>query len=196
MGLVQPPRVFLSSALKGLEDLRSIVAEFFEKKRGYAPVYYGDRSSGSLTGQPGIVEQCLDGVRSSDAFVLIVDRRYGEPIHKVRDGGMVSLTELEFIEASNQGIPTFVFCRDEVWAIHKFWTANPTMSFDVDSRYDHPDELMSFVSRLRKEDHFILRFRDAVDLTGVLSRIELSVDMLRNHPRVVAEREDLEGVLD
>jgi hypothetical protein len=116
---IQKPSVFLSSALKGLEDLRSIIIDLFENEKGYLPIYYGDKCSGNLIGRPGIVKQCLEGVRSSDAFFLIVDRRYGSPDQNDDKGISISLTELEYLEASKQKINTYIFCRAEVWIAHK-----------------------------------------------------------------------------
>jgi hypothetical protein len=187
------PRVFLSSSIYGLEDLRSILIDLFEKKEGYSTVYYGDRCSGLLTGQPGIVEQCLNGVRSSNVFVLIVDRRYGGPNTKNEKGIPISMTELEYSEAARHRIPIFVFCREEVWIVHKFWETNPNMNFDADARYDHPTQLMSFLARLKDDGRYIPRFRDAAELKNTLSKTELSVGLLRRPPSLVEESQNLEA---
>lgn len=193
MELTQKPRIFLSSALKGLEDLRSIIIDLFKNEKEYLPIYYGDECSGSLTGRPGIVEQCLDGVRSSDAFFLIVDRRYGEPDQKDDEGNSISLTELEFLEANKQKLNTYIFCRTEVWIAHKIWKTNPHMNFDFDERYDHPEQLMMFLTKLIKREHYILRFETAADLKNALNNIELSVDLLKYRPSLIDEHENLEA---
>lgn len=72
---VYKPQVFISSSINGLEDLRSSLINFLKNEKHYTPLYFGDKFSSNLTGKPGIVEQCLDDVRSSDAFFLIIDRR-------------------------------------------------------------------------------------------------------------------------
>ena len=188
---MKKPNVFLSSALPGLEDLRSILIELFEDEKGYFPIYYGDRCSGGLTGKPGVVEQCLEGVRSSNAFVLIVDRRYGEPDQKNNEVNSISITELEYLEAVKNKLAIYVFCRYEVWIVHKFWKTNPDMNFEADSRYDHPIELMKFLSRL-KEKYIIPKFDTAADLRKDFKKIELSVETLKYQPIVVNESDSLE----
>lgn len=145
------PRVFLSSAIKDLVDLRSEIISFFEHDKGYLPICYGDVSSGGLTGKPGIVKQCLDGVRSSDAFVLIIDKKYGIPDQKDEDGNPISITELEYLEAVKQDIEIYIFCRIEVWVAHEIWLKNPDMSFEFDKGYDdHSKQLMIFLTKLKK----------------------------------------------
>lgn len=191
MERTQKPRVFLSSALEGLEDLRSIIIDLFKNEKGYLPIYYGDKCSGSLTGRPGIVEQCLGGVRSSDAFFLIVDRRYGKPDQKDDDGNTISLTELEFLEANKQKLNIYIFCRTEVWIAHKIWKTNPYMNFKFDKRYDYSEQLMMFLTKLKRE-HYIPRFETAVDLKNALNNIELSVDLLKYQPSLIDEHENLE----
>jgi len=189
---MQKPNVFLSSALHGLEDLRSILIDLFENEKGYFPIYYGERCSGGLTGKPGIVEQCLEGVRSSNAFVLIVDKRYGEPDQKDNEGNSISITELEYLEAVKNKLAIYVFCRNEVWIVHKFWETNPDMNFKADSRYDHPIELMKFLSRLKEGNYYIPKFDTAADLRKDIIKIELSVETLKYQPSVVNESESLE----
>lgn len=192
MTVTQKPRVFLSSALKGLEDLRSIIIDFFKSEKGYIPIYYGDKCSGPLTGRPEIVELCLNGIRSSNAFILIIDRRYGKPNQKSEKGRPISLIELELLEATKHKIPTYVFCRREVWTIHKFWKDNPNMNFDAEPEYDYPKELMNFLTKLKDDGHYILRFHNAAELKDILSEIDLTVDLLKRQPSLIDEGQDLE----
>lgn len=159
---------------------------------GYLPIYYGDKCSGNLTGRPGIVEQCLDGVRSSDAFFLIVDRRYGGPDQKDDKGFSISLTELEFLEANKQKLNTYIFCRTKVWIAHKIWKTNPHMNFEFDNRYDHTEQLMMFLTKLKNIGYYIQRFETAADLKNTLKNIELSVDLLKCQPSIIDEHENLE----
>lgn len=65
------PSVFISSAIEGLVDLRSEIIEFFKEKKGYLTINYGDKHSSHLPGKPGFIDQCLEGVHSSDAFFFI-----------------------------------------------------------------------------------------------------------------------------
>lgn len=192
MERTQKSRVFLSSALEGSEDLRPVIIDFFEKN-GYSPVYFGDKCSGRLTGRPGIVEQCLDGVRQSDALLLIVDKRYGGDNQKDDEGNSISLTELEFLEANKRNIYTYIFCRKEVWIVHKVWETNPHMNFYFDERYDHPEKLMTFLAKLKKR-YIIPQFDNSKDLEKTLyDRIELSVGLLKSPTSLTDENENLEA---
>lgn len=192
MTTTERPSVFLSSAVYGSEDLRSTLIDFFRNKKGYLPIYFGDRCSGDLTGQPGIVEQCLNGVRTSNALVLIVDKRYGEPNQEDEDGISVSITESEFLEASKNKLPIYIFCREEVWIAHKIWETNPNMNFRFDDRYDYPRKLMNFLTKLKEGDRLILRFRDADDLKYVLLNVRFSVEVLKYEPDIIDESDNLE----
>ena len=139
MGAAYKPRVFLSSSINGLEDLRSSLIEFLKNEKHYTPLYFGDKFSSNLTGKPGIVEQCLKGVRSADAFFLIIDRRYGFPNQKDEDGNLISITEKEFLEArKHKNIHIYVYCRNEVWIAHKIWETNPNMNFNFNELYSNP----------------------------------------------------------
>lgn len=192
MEQLQKPSIFLSSALYDLEDLRSLIIDVLENKMKYSVIYYGDKCSGGLTGKPGIVEQCLDGVLSSNAFVLIVDRRYGEPNQKNEDGKLISLTELEFLEAVKHDISTYIFCRKEVWTVHKVWEKNHNMSFDFDLRYDHPVFLMNFLNCLKEKEYYIPKFEAAAELKKILEQNELSFSSLRLQPSIIDENENME----
>jgi len=183
-------KVFLSSVIVGLEDLRSDLIEFFEKK-GYSVICYGDQYKGILTGKPGIADQCLVGVRTSDILALIIDRRYGTPSYKNDQDHSVSLTELEYLEAVKVGLPIFIFCRREVWIVHKIWKTNQNINFDWDNRYDHPSHLMSFLTKLENERH-ILRFSEVTELKNKLSKIEFGADSLKIEPKLIKENEEIE----
>lgn len=188
----EKPRVFLSSALKGLEDLRSTILSFLYEKK-YFPIYYGDKCSGRLTGKPGIVEQCLDGVHSSNAFFLIVDKRYGDYKYTDDEGNKVSLTELEFLEANKLNLSTYIFCRTEVWTVHKVWETNQHMNFRFDEAYDSPKKLMMFLTKLIQQNRYIPKFENAEDLKITLHRNEYSFDLLKSQSSLTDENENLEA---
>jgi len=193
-------KVFLSSALVGLEDLRPVLIDFFEKEKGYRVLYYGDKCSGPLTGKT--VESCLKGVRYSNVFVLIIDKRYGsvnlqndDGVLQDDDGTPVSLTEREYLEAIKHGIQIFVYCRDEVWTINRIWKTNPKMNFrwDEDHKYDNPKKLMNFLNKL-KEKYLVQRFHDAIDLKDTLSRNDFYFDELKIFSQLTDENEEIEVV--
>ncbi len=185
------PSVFISSAIEGLEDLRSILARYF-RLNDYDVITYGDMPSGPRTGQPGIEEECLNGVRESDLFVLIIDRRYGEPDRIDPESGRnISMTELEFLEAKrNDERRIYIFCRTEVWTDYQFWKNNPANDFG--EKYDHPNEIMTFLGKVKEAGYMVDRFVDAGMLLDNLERIKLSVSLLKKPASDVAEGDDVE----
>jgi hypothetical protein len=66
------------------------------------------------------------------------------------------------------------------------------MNFNFDNRYDHPKQLMIFLTKLIQEKHYIPKFETAADLKNALKNIELSVDLLRYPPSQTDEHENLE----
>ena len=193
-------KVFLSSALVGLEDLRAVLIDFLEKEKGYQIIYYGDKCSGPLTGKT--VESCLKGVRCSNFLVLIIDKRYGsvnpqddDDILQNDEGIPISLTEREYLEATKHGIQVFPYCRDEVCMVRKIWKTNPKMNFkwDKDHKYDNPKKLMNFLDKL-KEKYLVQQFHNAIDLKDTLSRNKFYFDELEVPSQLTDENENVEVV--
>lgn len=186
------PKVYLSSPIEGLEDLRSEVRSYLEKEKNFEVISYGDICKGYLSGEPGNVDLCLDEVRKSNALFLIVARRYGD----LKCPYKVSVTELEYLEAVRHNIKRFVFCREEVWIVNKVWRANEhiheRIKFSWDRRYDHSTNLMNFVSGLKDEDIYINRFRDVKELKERLSDIEFGLDILKDKPEITSVDEKME----
>lgn len=187
------PKVYLSSPIITLEDLRSEIIPYFENKKNFKVVSYGDICKGRLSGELRIVDECLNEVRKSNGLILIVARRYGEPKYK-SNGKEVSLTELEYLEAVKHDIKRFIFCREEVWNVYQVWEKNRKNinSFDWDPRYDYPEKLMHFVSKLYKEEKYIDRFRDVKELKNRLSNIEFVFGVLKDKPKITSADEEME----
>ncbi len=102
-------RVFVSrtSDLAGFPTGRSFVQAVLDAvaRAGMVPVdmrYFAARE-----GQPA--DYCQQRVRESDIYVAVVGFRYGSLV----PGEKVSYTELEFIEATNAGLPRLVFLLDD-----------------------------------------------------------------------------------
>lgn len=196
MTSMSPPErssVFLSSSIEGSEDLRSVIVAYFEDY-GYLPICYGDICSGPRTGKLEIKDECLNGVRHSNNFVLVIDKRYGDANYQDEDGNYVSLTELEFFEACKHGIRRYTFCREEVWIVHKVWNTNKDLDFSFDPTYDHPNLLMNFLTKAKAQEREIMKFRDVNEFVKILERIGLSMGILERNPSEISENENL-GVI-
>ena len=173
------PEIYLSSPIITLEDLRSEIIHYLENEKGFKVISYGDICKGRLSGEPGKVDQCLSGVRQSNALFLVIARRYGEPKY-LSNGEKVSMTELEYLEAVKHGIKRFVYCREEVWTLYHAWKVIHDINIFQDCRYDHPKKLMNFVSKIDDEDEYVDRFRDVRELKDRLSDIEFGLNVIKD----------------
>lgn len=95
-------RVFISSVRVGLEQERDALPGFI-RALGHEPVRFED-----FTAQPVPPRQaCLDGVRDSDVYLLLLGDRYG---HVFPESGL-SPTAEEHVAARAAGVPRLVMRR-------------------------------------------------------------------------------------
>lgn len=93
-----PLTIFVSSKIRGMEDLRSAARAVIEGL-GHCPLMAEDFAAASSTPRGA----CLDGVRQADVIVLILGAEYGE----LQPSGK-SATEEEFDEARRRSTPVLV----------------------------------------------------------------------------------------
>ncbi len=96
------PRVFISSVMQGYESFRDAAAEGI-RRAGGEPVRAEDFPAGGHSPR----NACLDGVRSSDAIVLLLGARYGF----IGPSG-IAVTEEEYEEAKRTHKRVLVFLED------------------------------------------------------------------------------------
>src|SRR4051812_31509077 len=93
-------RIFLSSAFKGLQQIRQDLSKRLETA-GHSVSkmeIFGARPETPL-------ETCLADLRKSDLLILIIGTRYGSAV----PGGDISYTHKEFREAVTLDIPIIAF---------------------------------------------------------------------------------------
>ncbi|MET8385018.1 HEAT repeat domain-containing protein, partial [Streptosporangium canum] len=95
-------------------------------------------------------DYCRDRVQKCDLYLGIIGFRYGSPV----PGANVSYTELEFLAASDRGIPRLLFLLDEEAPI-------PPRLVDPDR-----SSVEAFRARLLTSDIMVSRFDSADDLSG------------------------------
>ncbi len=98
-------RIFISSVRVSLERERDSLRGLI-KALGHQPVVFEDYTA--LPYPPR--EACLEGVQSSDAYVLLLGERYGEPFPETG----LSPTAEEHVAARTAGIPRLVFRKTGV----------------------------------------------------------------------------------
>lgn len=96
------PRVFVSSVMGGYKNFRDAAGEGI-RQAGCEPVRAEDYPATTTSPR----NSCLDGVRSADALVLLLGRRYGF----VGPSGS-SATEEEYDEARKNHMPILVFLQE------------------------------------------------------------------------------------
>ncbi|MCX2934659.1 DUF4062 domain-containing protein [Mycobacterium sp. CVI_P3] len=93
-------RVFISSVRHGLEEERDALPGLISAI-GHTPVRFEDFTAQTVPSR----EACLEGVKSSDVYVLLVGPHYG---HVFEDTGQ-SATHDEWMAATAAGIPRVVY---------------------------------------------------------------------------------------
>ncbi|WP_307485026.1 DUF4062 domain-containing protein [Pseudarthrobacter sulfonivorans] len=95
-----PMRIFISSVRRGLELERDALPGLI-KALGHEPVRFEDFSAQSVPSR----EACINGVESSDAYLLLLGPHYGTVFPETGQ----SATHDEWVAAQRVGIPRFVF---------------------------------------------------------------------------------------
>lgn len=98
-------RVFISSVRRGLEEERDALPGLISAI-GHTPVRFEDFSAQTVPSR----EACLEGVNSSDVYLLLVGPNYG---HVFEDTGQ-SATHDEWMAATAAGIPRVVYRKSGV----------------------------------------------------------------------------------
>ena len=101
-----PFTVYLSSTLKDFEAERRAVQNALGDQ---CVVRHSYRAS-----EDALVESCLNDVAACDLYIGILGLRYGHvPDKPFRNPKKLSITELEYRDAGDQGLPRHVFLKDE-----------------------------------------------------------------------------------
>lgn len=98
-------RVFISSVRRGLEEERDALPGLIAAI-GHTPVRFEDFTAQTVPSR----EACLEGVKSSDVYVLLVGPHYG---HVFEDTGQ-SATHDEWMAATAAGMPRVVYRKENV----------------------------------------------------------------------------------
>lgn len=154
------PSVFVSSTCYDLSQIRQDLKIFIESL-GMEP-FLSETHTFPVNSDRDAVSNCLSIVKNNaDIFVLIVGCRYGS----VTDGGK-SITNLEYTEAKDKGIPRYVFIQKSILNLLPVWESNPNGDFSksVDST-----DLFNFIKTLRDpNENWVFPFESAQDIITTL----------------------------
>jgi len=161
------PRVFMSSTIEDLRDIREKVGKFI-LSLGYDPVRW---EIGSVSHDPvnrrgaggGPVESAIKEVQDSDITVVIVGRRYG---YIPADGRPASVTEREYEVAIASLIPVYAYVdRDVLNEYNNYFKANRDASKVT---YKAETGVHIFIERMYEEEEvsvLVHPFTSALDIT-------------------------------
>ena len=112
-------KIFVSSTIYDLTDVRSEIHEFLAKN-GFIPIMSDYEDFPDDLSKNSTYTKCLDAVKNADYFLLILNQRYGGS-KKISEGEL-SITHQEFREALKLSAQNFIcFVRDSVMNDYQTW---------------------------------------------------------------------------
>lgn len=151
--------VYLSSTLLDLRAERAAVANWLEKNHQVKHSYVADDES--------VVKSCLDDIKASDVYVLIIGFRLGF-VPPMENPEGLSITQLEFRQASRLGIPRVVL-------MSKGATDMSLTDFENPERYQRLKDFRSEVANPVRPAEFN-------DITSLIAELSAGIQ------RVLAKR--------
>ena len=112
------PKIFLSSTIYDLRDLREVVQSEL-RKEGYT-VLSSEDGSIPVDSSKHSYEVCLQAARDCDCLVAVIDGRFGGTM----PDGKTSITLAEVEAALNKGRQIYVFVRQGVWDAKEVYNAH------------------------------------------------------------------------
>ncbi|MEL7670312.1 DUF4062 domain-containing protein [Methanobacterium sp.] len=158
---MEKPIIMISSTVYDLKLVRSELHEFIEGM-GYTSLI-SESSAFPIDPKIKTVDNCRKKVElHADILILIIGGRYGSI--DLESGK--SITNLEYIEAINKGIPVYVFIEKSVLNHFELWKRNK--SNDYSSVVDNT-EVFEFIERIRNNDSWTFPFNDIKDIKDTLT---------------------------
>jgi HAD superfamily phosphoserine phosphatase-like hydrolase len=110
------PRVFVSSTYIDLVEVRARLAGFFTEIGFEAKLF--ERGGVYFDPSKPLDESCINEVRNSDLFILVIGGRYGSPVtaDQSKNAGQRynSVTKAEYLAARDKNIPVYTFVKSQV----------------------------------------------------------------------------------
>jgi hypothetical protein len=152
------PIVFLSSTCYDLKQVRDDIAQFVENQ-GFE--IRDSTNPTSFFPKPGLHSYgaCLSEVSTCDLFVLVIGGRYGGIIPETER----SITNEEYLEAFNRGVPMYTFVQKTVWDLLQIWKKQPMADFNPHVQDNRVFELIDII-RQQSRDNWVYPFETAGDI--------------------------------
>ncbi|GHV96511.1 hypothetical protein AGMMS50293_28310 [Spirochaetia bacterium] len=138
------PVIMISSTFYDLKQVRNELHQFVEGM-GYESLL-SENSTFPIDTDLSTLENCKKKVELyADILILIIGGRYGY----IDEKSGKSITNLEYIEAKNKGIPIYVFIEKNVLTAFELWKKNKENDF---SSVVDTVEVFNFIERIRNTD--------------------------------------------
>jgi hypothetical protein len=138
------PIIMISSTYYDLKQVRSEMQIFIESL-GYESLL-SESSTFPINTNMGTIDNCREKVELfADILILVIGGRYGYVDERTNK----SITNIEYVEARNKGIPIYVFIESRVLDHLETWKQNKEGNFEsvVDNK-----EVFAFIDRIRSTD--------------------------------------------
>ena len=170
---MQKTKVFISSTCSDLQQIRRDLEEFI-RGLGYEPVM-SDSKDASIPRGFDKIDACKYLVGTSDIFVLIIGRRYGN----IEPETEKSITNLEYETALEMGKPIYAFVEEKTWQLRttyqtlkKMITAGEFSEEKLQAPFKEVEDVrvFDFIEQVSnsKKDNWIKEFKQASDIINFL----------------------------
>jgi hypothetical protein len=159
------PKVFLSSTIYDLRDLRDAVQTAL-RKDGYT-VLASEDGSIPVDSNKHSYEVCLDAARNCDCLVAVIDGRFGGTM----PDGKTSITQAEVVTALGKGRQVYVFVRKEVWDAKEVYNAHAKAGHPfVASKIVDDERVFHVIDAIRKRatGNWVFQFNKPSDLIATV----------------------------
>jgi hypothetical protein len=179
-------KIYISSTCFDLKDLRAELANEIASW-GYQSMW---NESPNFPVRQGMHshDACLDAVKKSDIFVLIIDGRYGGVYsgdkYPKKD---ISITQYETEIALSENKQILTFVRDDIWSERAIYKKNLEDGIKIQLFYAKDErvyEFIEFINKQKQASNWINQFKNSVELKDIL-KAKLKIDTQNNSLKLV-----------
>lgn len=161
-------KIFLSSTCYDLVDIRAELEKFL-KEKGHE-LLLSDRTIFPVEIGMHRHDVCINNVKKSDLFIIIVDRRFGAPFCK---DSSISITWAEFNEAIRTRRNIIAFVREEVFIERQSFNHNIKKGNSFQPFFADTTRVFELIDEIQKHEggFWIQQFKNSVEIKDRLENL-------------------------
>ncbi|PKP51247.1 MAG: hypothetical protein CVT92_13265 [Bacteroidetes bacterium HGW-Bacteroidetes-1] len=186
-------RIFISSTIFDLIDIRAETYVLLQEMGFSAIMSDVNESSFHVPDFQNSIEACLQNVRNSDIFILILSNRYGSSLMQAGFED-VSATHLEYKEALANKKPILFYVRDRLEADFRIWKKNDKSdSLNLSWVNKNNQRIFEIIEKHGKLNaskdvsNWISTFKDSLELKELIKRDLGNISKTENFQRQIRE---------